>query len=175
MFKCQVVLSFGHEMNGWWYSWGRPDTSPATFIAAWRHLHDVFAALHVTNVTWSWDPSHDYYGHGASYASEWYPGDAYVDWIGLDGYLGHARTIANVFVPQLTDIRKLTSKPVYLAETGVAAGPNEVWQTKALLDALTKNRLFGLVWFDTNRKQEWRLEGRQAAIAAFRAADAGLR
>ena len=41
-FRCRVVLSFGHEMNGSWYSWGRPQTSPATFIAAWRqHLSRV--------------------------------------------------------------------------------------------------------------------------------------
>ncbi|MGN6795357.1 MAG: hypothetical protein ACTHJW_23455, partial [Streptosporangiaceae bacterium] len=30
-FGCHVVLSFGHEMNGWWYPWGLPDTTPRTF------------------------------------------------------------------------------------------------------------------------------------------------
>ncbi|MDA8323076.1 MAG: hypothetical protein M0030_25160, partial [Actinomycetota bacterium] len=38
-FRCTVMISFGHEMNGWWYPWGRPDTTPATFIAAWRHIY----------------------------------------------------------------------------------------------------------------------------------------
>ena len=33
-----VILSFGHEMNGYWYSWGYTHTSPAVFVAAWRHI-----------------------------------------------------------------------------------------------------------------------------------------
>ena len=32
-----VILSFGHEMNGTWYSWGDGHGSPATFVAAWPH------------------------------------------------------------------------------------------------------------------------------------------
>src|SRR5258708_4608738 len=108
-YGCRVALSFGHEMNGWWYTWGRPWTTPATFIAAWRHIHDVFAARHVTNVIWSWDPTHQYkqYQHGkvASFASEWFPGNAYVDWIGVDGYLGAGQGFADVFGRQLRDIR----------------------------------------------------------------------
>ena len=37
-----VILSFGHEMNGTWYSWGYGHTSPATFVAAWRHIVRLF-------------------------------------------------------------------------------------------------------------------------------------
>jgi len=49
-FRCPLVLSLGHEMNGSWYSWGFTHTTPAVFIAAWRHVHDVFArAGHATS------------------------------------------------------------------------------------------------------------------------------
>ena len=95
-FRCDVVLSFGHEMNGWWYPWGLPDTPPEVFKAAWRHFHDVFAAAGVRNVIWSWDPTHQYSqyrpGRTATPACEWYPGNKYVDWIGIDGYLGSGQT-----------------------------------------------------------------------------------
>ena len=37
-----VILGFGHEMNGNWYSWGYRHTSPAVFVAAWRHIVTVF-------------------------------------------------------------------------------------------------------------------------------------
>ena len=91
-FRCDIVLSFGHEMNGWWYPWGLPDTPPSVFIAAWRHFHDVFAADGVRNVIWSWDPTQQYSqyrpGRTATPAGEWFPGNKYVDWIGIDGYLG---------------------------------------------------------------------------------------
>ena len=39
-----VILSFGHEMNGTWYSWGYGHASPGTFAAAWRHVVRVFRA-----------------------------------------------------------------------------------------------------------------------------------
>ena len=49
-----VILSFGHEMNGYWYSWGYTHTSPAVFVAAWRHIVTLFRTLEVQNVTWLW-------------------------------------------------------------------------------------------------------------------------
>jgi mannan endo-1,4-beta-mannosidase len=172
-FRCRVVISFGHEMNGWWYHWGEPWTKPTAFIGAWRRIHDIFAAQDATNVIWSWDPSHEY-RYGATMASLWYPGDAYVDWIGIDGYLRAGQTFAQVFATQLSDIRHVTSKPVYLAETGVAGGQDQSWQIADLFAALRKHHLTGLVWFDLNGREPWRLEGRPAGLAAYRQAVATL-
>ena len=42
-----VILSFGHEMNGYWYSWGYTHTSPVVFVAAWRHIVTLFRSLQV--------------------------------------------------------------------------------------------------------------------------------
>jgi mannan endo-1,4-beta-mannosidase len=50
----QVILSFGHEMNGYWYSWAYTHTSPAVFVAAWRHVVTLFRARGAQNVTWLW-------------------------------------------------------------------------------------------------------------------------
>ena len=176
-FRCRVVLSFGHEMNGWRYTWGLPWTKPGTFIAAWRHIHDIFASEHASNVIWSWDPSHLYqhYAHkSASLASEWYPGDAYVDWIGLDGYLRTGTTFGDIFGLQLRNIRSVTSKPVYIAETGVARSPSQAAQIAGLFAAVRKYRLAGLVWFDLDGKEPWRLQGRPAGLAAYRRAVAAF-
>ena len=172
-FRCRIALSFGHEMNGWWYSWGMPQTRPATFIAAWRHIHDLFRREGVSNVIWSWDPSHmyqDYPGKVATPASEWYPGDAYVDWVGIDGYLRPGQTFDDIFHSQLHFIRNVTSKPVYIAETGVAVGPEQKAQIAQLFAGVRSDHLTGLVWFDLDGKEPWRLEGRPAALAAYRKA-----
>ena len=40
-----VIVSFGHEMNGDWYSGVYRHTSPAAFVAAWRHIVKLFRAL----------------------------------------------------------------------------------------------------------------------------------
>jgi hypothetical protein len=59
--------------------------SATDFVAAWRHVHDRFAAKGVGNVVWVWNVtgSSDWY---RLYKGGLYPGDAYVDWIGWDPY-----------------------------------------------------------------------------------------
>ena len=177
-FGCRVVLSFGHDMNAWWNSWGMPHTRPATFIAAWRRIHDVFRQEGAGNVIWSWDPSHleqQVPGKVATSASEWYPGDAYVDWIGLDGSLGPGQTFDMAFGRQLDDIRRVTRKPVYLAATAVAAGKAQPRAITALFAAARRHHLIGLVWSDISGWQSAQLAGRPASLAAFRRAVAALR
>jgi len=173
-FRCYVVLSFGHEMNGWWYPWGLPWTRPSAFIAAWRHFHDVFAAERVRNVIWSWDPTHQHSqsrsGRKAYPASMWYPGNRYVDWIGFDGYVGSGQDFNQVFRYPLRDIRRLTGKPIYLAETGVGDGAHEVAQVANLFAGIWHWHLAGLVWFDLNRKNSWSLDGKPTKDAAYRKA-----
>jgi hypothetical protein len=58
--------------------------TPAQFVAAYRHVHDRFRQLGVDNVIWVWTVS-GYLGH-KKLMKELYPGDAYVDWIGMDQY-----------------------------------------------------------------------------------------
>ncbi len=49
-----VVISFGREMNGFWYTWGYHHTPPAVFVAAWRHIVTLFRQHGATNVKWLW-------------------------------------------------------------------------------------------------------------------------
>lgn len=162
-FGRHIVLSFAHEMNGTWYPWGRPHSTPAQFKAAWRRIHAVFVHEHVHNVTWSWDPS-----HVGSPASEWWPGSKYVDVIGIDGYQRPGQTFSEIFSRQLGIIRHVTRKPIFIAETAVAPSAGQARQVTGLFEGVSKNKLLGFVWFDVNRLKAWRLEGRPAAIHAFR-------
>jgi hypothetical protein len=172
-------------MNGWWYPWGRPQTDPADFIAAWRHVHDLFAKQGVRNVIWSWDPSHQFSAPSpdkpASAASEWYPGKKYVDWVGLDGYLGydrngHPQNFREIFGDQLSDIRRIAPhKLVYIAETGVAPGPAALDQIRELFHGLVAYRLAGLVWFDAvgqadshGKLKEYRLQRKLREAAVYK-------
>jgi len=177
IFKYCVAISIGHEMNGWWYRWGQKWNTPATFIEAWRRVHQIFAQEGATNVIWSWDPSHQYTevaaGKVATPASVWYPGAKYVDWIGLDGYLGsdrngHPQTFKEIFSFQLNNVRKIAPhKTIYLAETGVAPGPDAVAQIADLFSGVASSHLAGLVWFDANAKNDYRLGINSAEDAAY--------
>jgi hypothetical protein len=174
-FGCYVVLSLGHEMNGWWYPWGLPGTTPRAFKAAWRHFFGIFEAQHVTNVIRSWDPSHEHVHFSATKrawpASMWFPGNRYVDWIGIDGYFGPGRTsFDKVLRFQLRNIRRVTHKPIYLAETGVADGARQGPQIAGLFAGIWRWHLAGLVWFDLNRRNGWSLGGKPRKDAAYRRA-----
>ncbi|MFI1397319.1 glycoside hydrolase family 26 protein [Streptomyces sp. NPDC020681] len=58
--------------------------TPAEYVAAYRHLHDRFRKLGADNVVWVWTVS-GYLGSAAT-MKQLYPGDDYVDWIGMDQY-----------------------------------------------------------------------------------------
>jgi beta-mannanase len=74
-----------HEMNGNWYPWSVGST-PDEYILAWRHVHDIFSnkSLDSTRPQWIW--SVNYQDSGNYKAEEYWVGDNYVDWLGLDGY-----------------------------------------------------------------------------------------
>jgi mannan endo-1,4-beta-mannosidase len=162
-FGHDIVLSFGHEMNGAWSLWGSAHATPVQFVAAWQRIHNIFANQNVTNVTWSWDPSHV----GAD-PRPWWPGAAYVDRIGIDGYERPGNTFAQIFAARLALIRSFASKPIFIAETSVAPSPGAPSQIIGLFNGVIQYHLTGFVWFDINHLEQWRLEGRPAAISAFR-------
>ncbi len=68
-----------HEMNGNWFWWGGKE--PAKFVKVWTNMFDYFTRTkHLDNLIWVYSPN-----HGRKPAS-YYPGDAYVDLVGLDAY-----------------------------------------------------------------------------------------
>jgi hypothetical protein len=77
----KVFLDFDHEMDG---ATRTRNGTPASYAAAYRHIHARFAAIGATNVVWVWVPT-GYLGNVSKIAAS-YPGDAYVDWIGYDPY-----------------------------------------------------------------------------------------
>lgn len=169
-FGSRVVLSFGHEFNGTWNRWGAGHYSPAQFVAAWHRIHNIFASQGARNVVWSWDPSHT-----GDTPDAWWPGPAYVDRIGIDGYLRPGQTFADIFASRLADVRGFTGKPIYIAETGVAPCAGQASQIISLFNGVLRYHLSGFVYFDINHLEPWRLEGRPAAIRAFREAVAHTR
>jgi len=80
-------LRFNWEMNGGWFAWGERanGNQPGEYVAAWRHVHDIFTSVGATNASWVWCPNVDP-DHKLTPLAGLYPGDAYVDWTCLDGY-----------------------------------------------------------------------------------------
>jgi hypothetical protein len=164
-----VVLSFGPEANGPFYSWGCGHASARTYIAAWRHVHQVMASAGARNIIWTWDMNR-IYNATCPLAARW-PGRRYVDWIGVDGYWrGRGDTFANVLAPTIRAARKLAKLPVLIGETGapnVRAAPGWV---RSLFHGVERTPgVIGLVWFNYgDRLGNYRLQADRPALAAFR-------
>lgn len=170
-FRHPVLLSFGHEMNGDWYSWGDGHVSPAVFVAAWRHIVQVFRNAGVSNVKWVWTVASLTETAGALRA--WWPGSSWVNYVGVDGYYYTASaTYSSVFGTMLKKIRTFSLAPVLITEVGVGPNPNRVKQIAALYADATAAHISGVIWFDVAQhhglyNQDWRLEDDPAALAAF--------
>lgn len=171
-----VILGFGHEMNGTWYSWGAGHTSPAVFRAAWRHVVTVFRDAGASNVTWLWSISS--LNAASSPLKQWWPGASWVNWVGVDGYYYRpSDTFGTVFGTTLTQLRRFMNKPVLISEAAIGPSSRETHQIADLFRGMRENHLLGLVWFDEAQHngsyhQDWRLEDNPAALAAFRSAAA---
>jgi hypothetical protein len=171
-----VILSFGHEMNGSWYSWGAGHESPATFVAAWRHIVTAFRAAGAANVTWLWTVNS--IEGAASAPREWWPGAAWVSWVGVAGYYFHGTdTFGLVFGSTIAQVRTFSSAPLLIAETAVGTTPDRESQIDGLFAGVRTGGLAGVVWFDEAQRaglyhQDWRLEDDPDALAAFTAAAA---
>lgn len=169
-----IMIRPFHEMNGDWMSYGPGRTSAAQFIAGWRHLVNLFRAEGVTNVSWVWSPNIYGFGHTVAFA-DWYPGDGYVDWVGLDGYNfeGTWRTFSALFTHSYADITKLTSRPLMLAEWGCneADGSKAKWITDAFAQLPTAMpRIRMMVSFNRVAESDFRVNSSASSLAAYRSA-----
>ena len=171
-FRHPVVIGFDHEMNGAWYPWGHSHQPASDFVAAWQHIVTVFRKARAANVTWLWTISHDSKGTGP--LPRYWPGDGYVDWVGLDGYYYHRQdSFYTVFGKKIRQIRKTTRKPILLSEVGIGPIAGQARKIPGLFAGIKLWHLLGLVWFDVAQReppyhQDWRLEGHPRAVAAFR-------
>ncbi len=176
-FGSPVAISFGHEMNGNWYPWGTTGTTPAEFVAAWQHIHDLFAAAGATNVIWIWNPNIVNPMPDVQLSTYW-PGNAYVDWVGLTGYFPTTGpdTFAGIYGPTITEVRKFTSKPFIVAETSVETGPDQLASIHALIGGVeASSDVLGFVWFNFNKAGvDWTVTDRPDVRAALASGIAGM-
>jgi mannan endo-1,4-beta-mannosidase len=179
-----ITIRLMHEMNGNWYPWGvRTNGNQAReFIPAWRHVHDRFVALGVTNVEWSWAPNAVY--TGSAPLAPLYPGDAYVDAVGIsnynwgehshDGYVTRWRTFDSLFDASIAQLRSITDRPLWIAEVGSSnlGGSKAAWVTSMLEEVRGRPEIAGVVWFDhvdEGTGVDWRITTEPDAADAWRA------
>jgi len=178
-------IRLAHEMNSDHYHWGvaadayGPET-PFLYRDLFRHVVDIFRAQGVTNVRWIFCPNAESVPSPArspaaawNRASRYYPGDDYVDVLGMDGYnwggtladpagawRSQWQSFEEIFAPLHAELRQLApTKPMIVFETASVStgGDKAAWITAALGTA-ARWRLDAVCWFQVNKETDWRLE-----------------
>lgn len=171
-----VALRFAHEMNGFWYPWAESTNGnrPGQYVAAWRYVHDKFDEAGADNVIWVWSPNST--DPSLTPLAGLYPGDDYVDWVGLVGYLGNGidpsvfvPTFDQLFGPTIDEIRAFTDLPLVITEIGATedGGQKAPWISHMLGEIGRRDDIIGFIWFEINKETDWRIVSSDEAAEAF--------
>ncbi|MFF4632261.1 glycoside hydrolase family 26 protein [Streptomyces griseorubiginosus] len=165
-----VAISFGHEMNGFWYPWGTKKATAAQFTAAYKHIHDIFDDEGATQVIWVWSPNVTHPMPNVKLKPFW-PGDDYVDWVGVIGYYGATgpNTYKTLYGPTMTEIRGFTKKPFIIAETAAQAGERKPADIESLFQGTAdRDDVIGFVWFNFDKETDWRINSGPLSEKTFK-------
>ncbi len=185
-----VFISFDHEANARVGDFQPGNTggghikadagSEAQYVAAWRQVHKIYEQEGVTNVSWVWLMSRTPFANGGAFADRLYPGDTYVDWVGLDPYnFFHGGRTWSHLEPLMQDFtkwveRRNINKPWMLGEWGSVEDPNQSgrkaqWYHNAANYIESENRLKAVVHFESNPEYNWRYDSSTSSKSAFAA------
>ena len=170
-----ILLRFAHEMNGNWYPWGRgvDGNTAHRYKVVWRHVVRIFRRAGADNVSWVWTPNVD--------QGQWpfrglYPGDAWVDWVGFDGfnwgYGGRSLSFGEIFNRSYRVLARISHRPMIVAETGTYGRGKAAWISQALNRQVPRlSRIKALVWFNCPANGvDLRFNQPRSALHAFRRA-----
>jgi mannan endo-1,4-beta-mannosidase len=148
-----IIFRPFHEFDGEWFWWGKPHCKKEEFISLWQftvsYLRD---SLDVHNFLYAFSPDNKFETE-AQYL-ERYPGDKWVDMVGMDNYgdLGRDRYDiegAALKLRVVSDFAIKAGKLAAFTETGLESIPNKTWWTGTLLKAMRRYPLrlaYVLVW-----------------------------
>ena len=177
---------------------GGANGGATNYIAAWRRIHDIFTNAGADNVKWVWIPCYDDYMPSSYYTNpawqrdnswnwfyNYYPGDAYVDWVGVITYnYGDVANNSGAFwtpIAMMTDrvlntsARRFPSKP-QLVITASIEDPNNpnrkaAWIADTFAKMKTYQNVRAVMWQqDYDPSQSFPITSSQAALKAYRTA-----
>ncbi|MBN2510450.1 MAG: hypothetical protein JXB03_09240 [Spirochaetales bacterium] len=174
-----LFIRLMHEFNGNWYDWGIANNNedPSRYICAWRHIHDLLSENGVKNVKYIWTP-----GQNSFPDEPWnnpilsYPGDEYVDWLGIDGYnwgtyyeWSSWTEFEQIFMPMYNLLsKKIPDKPIMIPEFSCFNhGGNRAEWIRHLPKQLNKfPNIKAIAWFDVIKEEDLRVAAtRESALA----------
>ena len=153
-----VIFRPYHEFDGGWFWWGAPHCTKEEFVSLWKftvsYLRD---SLEVHNFLYAFSPDNKF--NSEAQFLERYPGDDWVDMVGMDNYgdIGRDRYDLETASRKLKIVSDYAIKKGKLAaftETGLESIPDTSWWTETLLKVMKKDNMqlcYVLVWRNDTR------------------------
>ena len=142
-----VIFRPWYEHTGSWFWWGRKLCSSQEYIALWKMTVDYMRNRGLDNLIIAYSPN--YGGLDREAYMERYPGDDYVDLLGLDAY-GDGQEFLDMLRNELSMVAQLGKehkKAIALTECGMGGLGNPLWFTQILLKATEGHPVsYALVW-----------------------------
>ncbi|MEF8894607.1 glycoside hydrolase family 26 protein [Halodesulfurarchaeum sp.] len=168
----RLILRPAHEMNGSWYPWSvGAGVDPSDYRRVWRTIYDIFGDndLLKENIQWLWSINAETTSDVDIAAI--YPGDAYVDLIGVDGYnfggsqdWSEWRGPTSIFEPAFKEIREISEAPITVPEFGCSSlrdgnidpTAKASWILHAF-DLFNRWDIRLASWFNVDKETDWRV------------------
>lgn len=194
-FGYPIFLRPFDEFNGDWmpfdlYYNGADSAADTAFIEAWQRMVNIFRQEGATNVKWIW--SYNNFSVPNTTEAPWnnpalaYPGDAYVDWIGVTAFNRGSATNGeqwqsyDIIFNQAyqTALASSPNKPVMIVELGTneygdGGAKKAAWISQMITESQSSNPYSNLrmvVWFESNPhnpQYDWQTASSQPVYNAF--------
>lgn len=138
-----VIFRPWHEMNGGWFWWGAKSCTSAQYNQLYTKTYHTLTKAGCNNIVWSWSPN---LGSEKTVESflERFPGEQYVDMVGVDVYefdnddAAYQKNLTQTMDVMMEAAKKL-GKMAALTETGCRGiSKKQTWFTQTLWPVLQK-------------------------------------
>ena len=189
-----LLFRFNNEMNGDWcaYSAYHSSKDAGLYVESYKYVYRIFAAAGANNALWVWNP-HDgsfpdfKWNHSLAY----YPGDEYVDVVGLTGYNAGTyykgeqwRGFREIYDPLYAEYDKLFPHKAFMITefaSNSVGGDKVAWITDAMKHMVDYPRISVAIWWNhcdydgAVPSRIYKLDENEATLEAFRLGLEGYR
>lgn len=123
-----IYCQLGDEFNGNWTTYGYSAESTANFIAGWKYIVNRLRQGGASNIKFVWAPN-VWHNSNTTDPRPYYPGDAYVDYIGVDAFVPSNVSPrvdpTTLILPYYQALTAFAAKPFIIGSMGVASFTGE--------------------------------------------------
>ncbi len=166
-----------------WPEWSSSLFTATEFVSAWQRIVNKVRGKGATNVTFVWCANVIINATTVLDIGPWYPGDSFVDWIGMDGYVGTQTQVNLGWMTAFTRfkytydrLKQVANKPIIISEVGASetGGDKALW-IREFFELIQKEftKVKAFIWFNDyiltgGERITWPIESSKNAQAVFK-------